>query len=153
MVKNPPPATQEIWFQSLGREDPLEKGMATHSSILAWRIPWTEEPGGPQSMGSKRVRQDRATNTLIRISCSLPSPLSFLPPRFYLETGMYSLCGKDNTCSQRQAWELNLLDQENKELSEKFWRLVFCVLSCSDNSNENGDSPKLSQNCFNFLLC
>ena len=44
--------------QSLGREDPLEKGMATHSSILAWRIPWTEEPGRLQSMGSQRVRHD-----------------------------------------------------------------------------------------------
>ena len=42
--------------QSLGEEDPLEEGMATHSSILAWRTPWTEEPGGPQSMGSQRVR-------------------------------------------------------------------------------------------------
>ena len=42
----------------LGQEDPLEKGMATHSSILAWRIPWTEEPGGLQHMGSQRVRQD-----------------------------------------------------------------------------------------------
>ena len=45
MAKNPP-AMQEIWVQSLGWEDPLEKGMATHSSILGWRIPWTEEPGG-----------------------------------------------------------------------------------------------------------
>ena len=45
MVKNLP-AVQETWVQSLGREDPLEKGLATHSSILAWRIPWTEEPGG-----------------------------------------------------------------------------------------------------------
>ena len=44
-VKNPP-AMQEIWIQSLDREDPLEEGMATHSSILAWRIPWTVEPGG-----------------------------------------------------------------------------------------------------------
>ena len=44
MVKNLP-AMQETWVRSLGREDPLEKGMATHSSILAWRIPWTEEPG------------------------------------------------------------------------------------------------------------
>ena len=44
-VKNPP-AMQELWIQSLGREDPLEKGIANHSSILAWRIPWTEEPGG-----------------------------------------------------------------------------------------------------------
>ena len=49
-VKNPP-ATQETWVKSLGREDPLEKGMATHSSILARRIPWTEEPGGLQSVG------------------------------------------------------------------------------------------------------
>ena len=52
------PATQETWVQSLGQEDPLEKGMAIHSSILAWRIPWTEEPGGLQSMRSKRLGQD-----------------------------------------------------------------------------------------------
>ena len=51
-VKNLP-AIQEAKVQSLGRDDPLEKEMATHSSILAWRIPWTEEPGGPQSMGSQ----------------------------------------------------------------------------------------------------
>ena len=57
MVKNLP-AMRETWAQSLGWEDPLEKGIATHSSILAWRIPWTEEPGGLQSMGSQRVRQD-----------------------------------------------------------------------------------------------
>ena len=52
MVKNLP-AIQVTWVRSLGWEDPLEKGMATHSSILAWRIPWTEEPGGLQSMGSQ----------------------------------------------------------------------------------------------------
>ena len=57
MVKNLP-AMQETWVQSLGQEDPLEEGMATHSSILAWRIPWTEEPGGLQSMRSQRVRHD-----------------------------------------------------------------------------------------------
>ena len=51
MVKNPP-AMQETWLHSLGGEDPLEKGMTTHSSILAWRIPRTEEPGGLQPMGS-----------------------------------------------------------------------------------------------------
>ena len=50
--------TQEMQVQSLGWEDPLEKEMATHSSILAWKIPWTEEPGGLQSMGSQRVRHD-----------------------------------------------------------------------------------------------
>ena len=57
MVKSPP-AMQETWVSSLGREDPLEKGRATHSSILAWKIPWTEEPGGLQSMGLQRIRHD-----------------------------------------------------------------------------------------------
>ena len=59
MVKNPP-AMQETWVQSLGSEDPLEKEMAAHSSILAWRISWIEEPGGLQSMGSQRVGHDRS---------------------------------------------------------------------------------------------
>ena len=54
MVKNVL-ATQETWVQSLGLENALEKGMTTHSSILAWRIPWTEEPGGLQCMGFQRV--------------------------------------------------------------------------------------------------
>ena len=57
MVKNLP-AMWETWAESLGREDLLEKGMAPHSSILAWRIPWTEEPGGLQSMVSQRVGHD-----------------------------------------------------------------------------------------------
>ena len=52
------PAMQETWVQSLGREDSLEKEMATYSSILAWRIPWVEEPGGLQSMGWQRVGHD-----------------------------------------------------------------------------------------------
>jgi len=60
MVKNPP-AMQETLVQSLGQEDPLEKGMATHSSILAWRIPWIEEPDRLQSMGLQRVRHDPVT--------------------------------------------------------------------------------------------
>ena len=59
-VKNLP-AMQETQVQSLGQEDPLEKGMAAHSSILAWSFPWTEEPGRIQSMGSQRVRHDWAT--------------------------------------------------------------------------------------------
>ena len=57
MVKNPP-AMQETWVRSLGWEDALEEDMATHSSILAWRSPWTEEPGGLQTMGSQRVGHD-----------------------------------------------------------------------------------------------
>ena len=57
MVKNPP-AIKETQVQSLGQEDPLEKEMATHSSILAWKIPWMEEPGRLHSMGSQGVRHD-----------------------------------------------------------------------------------------------
>ena len=64
MVKKPP-AMGETWVQSLSQEDPLEEGIATYSSILAWRIPWTEELGGQQSMGWQRVRHDseRPTHT------------------------------------------------------------------------------------------
>ena len=57
MVKNLP-AMQQTWVRFLGHEDTLEKGMATHSSIFAWRILWREEPGGLQSMGSQRVGHD-----------------------------------------------------------------------------------------------
>ena len=57
MVRNLP-AMQETWVQSLGWEDPLEKGMATHSNILSWRISWTEEPGGILSIGPQRVEHD-----------------------------------------------------------------------------------------------
>ena len=73
MVKNLP-AIWVTWIYSLGREDPLEKGMATHSSILAWGIPWTEKPGGLQSIGSlSRARPRnrgllaRGTNTRLRL--------------------------------------------------------------------------------------
>ena len=57
MVKNLP-VMQETWVRPLGQEDPLEKEMTTQSSTLAWEIPWTEEPGGLQSMGSQKVRHD-----------------------------------------------------------------------------------------------
>ena len=57
------PAMQENGVQSLDWEDPLKKEIATHSSVLDWRIPWSEEPGGPQSMGSQRIRHNWATNT------------------------------------------------------------------------------------------
>ena len=59
---------QEIWGQSQSQEDPMEKGMVTHSSIVAWEIPWTEEPGGLQSMGSQRAGQDWVTNTFTYVS-------------------------------------------------------------------------------------
>ena len=62
VIKNAP-VMQETQVRSLGQEDSLEKGMESHSNILAWRISWTEEPGGLQSMGSQRVKHNRATNT------------------------------------------------------------------------------------------
>ena len=62
MVKNLL-AVQETWVRSLGQEDPLEKGVTTHSSILAWRIPWTEETGGLQSVSLQSIRRDWVTNT------------------------------------------------------------------------------------------
>ena len=65
MVKNLP-AKQEVWVLSLGWEDPLEEEMATHSSILAWEIPWREEPGGLQSMESQGVGQGCATERDLR---------------------------------------------------------------------------------------
>ena len=70
------PAIWETWVQSLGREDPLEKEMATHSSILACRIPWREEPGGLQSTGSQRVGHNRQTNTH---TCMYISILNIVP--------------------------------------------------------------------------
>ena len=66
------PAMQEIWIRSLGWEDPLEKGMATHSSVPAWRILWTEEPGGPQSMGLQRVGYEWVTNTFPSLHWRFP---------------------------------------------------------------------------------
>ena len=60
------PAVQETWVRFLGQDDPLEKGMASHSSILVWRIPWTEEPGRLRSMGLQRAEYNWATNTFIK---------------------------------------------------------------------------------------
>ena len=77
MVKNLP-AIQETWVQFLGWDDPLEKAMATHSSILAWRIPWTEEPGCIQSMGSQTTEHKHKH----RSSCFLTGFLSVLVLNF-----------------------------------------------------------------------
>ena len=86
---------QETQVRSLGQEDPLEKGMATCSSILAWRIPWTEEPGELQSMGSQRVRYDRMTNTFNRFQ---DAPDCCFAKKYYLMfiPKMANLCF-DNT--------------------------------------------------------
>ena len=71
----------EIQVWSLGQEDPLKKGMATHSSIVAWEIPWTEEPGRLQSMGLQKFKHNWATNTLVSI-CNIPSPKLNSDPGF-----------------------------------------------------------------------
>ena len=72
---------QEMWVQPLGWEDPLEEEMATHSSILAWRMPWTEEPGGLQSMGQQRVRRHGETKrTLTYCTNGQDVPLYQRPP-------------------------------------------------------------------------
>ena len=76
MVKSLP-TMQETWVQSLDQENPLEKGMATHCSILAWKIPWMEEPGGLQSIGSQRVGHDWATS--LSFSFHLPLDPSKVP--------------------------------------------------------------------------
>ena len=86
MVK-PLPAMRDTWVCSLGWEDPLEMEMATHSSTLAWRILWTEEPGRLQSIGSQRVKHDRATSFFPVLE---QADFPFFPPEYnqrYRETG------------------------------------------------------------------
>ena len=95
MVQDPP-ATQETWVRSLGREGPLEEGLATHSRILAWRIPWTEEPQGLQSMGSGRVRNRRlhARPQCVYINPELligPSPRCFFIHGHIISSRLYLL--------------------------------------------------------------
>ena len=95
------PARRETWVQSLGREDPLEKEMATHSSILAWRIPWTEEPGRLQSMGLQRVGHDWATSL----------SLSTWHHQAAHETSSFS------------GFQLALLRQTQTQMHPVFWKL------------------------------
>ena len=88
------PAMQETQVWYLGQEDPLEKGMTIHSSILVWEIPWIEDPGGLQFTGSQRVRHDWVINTLkfsvLIFSFTISIYLKFLPPRLLLLLGMVS---------------------------------------------------------------
>ena len=115
MVKNPP-AMQEMWVRSLGWEDPLEKGMATQSSILAWKILWMEEPGGLQSMGSQRVRHDWMTNTFqlftlipvtyVENSFSFPEYSGLCYPKLgYLKSPLFSLKWLSPASQGRNGWK------------------------------------------------
>ena len=89
MVKRPP-AMRETWVRSLGWEDPLEKGMATHSSLLAWRIPWTEDPDRLQSMGSQRVGHDF---TFTFLNSKLWGPKRYDPAMFSPEATLFLKSG------------------------------------------------------------
>ena len=98
---------QETWVQSLGQEHPLEKEMATHSSILAWRIPWSVEPGGLQSMGLRRLQNDWAANTFahfhgrqVRISRSRIQVQGGLFPNPLFLTLYYALNGNPSAIDQ-----------------------------------------------------
>ena len=82
---------QNTWVQSLGREDPLEKGMGAYSNILAWEIPWIEEPGGLQSMGSQRIRHNWATNTHTDLNINFIWKHPTETPRILLEQDLSSL--------------------------------------------------------------
>ena len=84
------PVMQETWVWSLGQEDPLEKEMATHSSFLAWRIPWREEPGRLQSTGLKRVGHNWATSLSVYMSV-LISPCIHSPPSLTVSTSPFSV--------------------------------------------------------------
>ena len=107
-------AIQETQVLSLGQEDPLEKGMATHSSILDWRIPWTEEPGGLPSMGSQRVRHDWVINTFTSLQ-RLKCPRRVKP----VVNAQWMLCQQKRDWSDHASL-LNGL-QEARQASSAFW--------------------------------
>ena len=98
---------QETWVQSLGREDPLEKEMATHSSILAWRIPWTEEPGGLQSTGSQRVGHDWVTSLSLSLVAQMVKHLSTMRETWVQSLGWEDILEKEvATHSSILAWKI-----------------------------------------------
>ena len=113
MVKNLP-AMQETWVWSLDWEDPMEEGLATHSSILAWRIPWTEEPGGLQSVGWQRARHNWVTNThthTLKSYCSV-------------QRGLVKTQNADPTTPYRFVWNDFLMDEVS--IGAK-WQRVDCA--------------------------
>ena len=117
MVKNLL-AMQETWVQSLGWEDPLQKGMATHFSLLAWRTPWTEEPGGLQSMGSQRVWHDWVTNIFTFICFIHIYPLHMYPIYTHIPATPYKCWQiwyvKNNTAVALSHLWISALNVQNK---------------------------------------
>ena len=112
-------AMRETWIPSLGQEDPLEKEMATLSSILAWRIPWTEEPGELQSMGLQRVRHDLATKQ------QQQQQINFLglPCSFPVAQVVKDLSVRQETRIQSLGWEVPLEKRMATHSSILAWRI------------------------------
>ena len=106
MVKNPP-AMQETWVWLQSQEDPLEKGMATHSSITAWRIPWTEEPDGLQFTGPQRVRRNWVTNTFTFTEYWVESLMLY--SRFLLVIYLKTVKSQENVDSKKSGVKLSSL--------------------------------------------
>ena len=127
-------AMWETWVRSLSQKDPLEKEMATHSSVLAWEIPWREEPGGPQSMGSQRVGPNLATITTSTFS--LWALLNLSPSGFSL-----------------QSWGIFVSPLPWKVLSTRFQRRLkkkdLPSHSCGVSSRQNQSSMK-TKGCQNL---
>ena len=135
-VKNLP-LMQETQVWSQGRKDPLEKGTVIHSSILAWRIPWTEEPGGLQSMGSQRLRHDWVTNTHLLSTQGDDGPrASFLP----------------NTTSQTQ---FSIIKYDSGHLKKKkkksFLSLIIKAETFWKKKNNGVKEARISHNTISWL--
>ena len=137
MVKNPP-AMQETLVWSLGQEDPLDKEMATHSSTLAWRIPWMEKPGGLQSMGSQTVRHNCVTNF------SFSTFLSFTSCGFYLPK-LQIIYKMDKI--EAPIW-LNCFECKITQ-RVSLWKFIFARASIVEKKNIK---LKWSISCFSFWL-
>ena len=149
---------QETWVWSLGQEDPQEEGMTTHSSILAWRIPWTEEPGGLQSMGSQRVGHDWATKHSTLILNILPnsfppSLLVSLPPTDPTPIG-FCLClflHQSNLQARLDSLRLNISTHISPEQCSSFLQTHNTVVTLTKLANSLSSSiqfifrfPKMS---------
>ena len=135
MVKNPP-AMQETWVKFLGQEDPLAKGMATHSSILAWRIPWIEKPGRLQALGLQRVRHYWVANTFTFIY-------------FYIYRKLWVLTNNSNLVfSLFQLWETQIPEALSVQslLSSQILRCV------PEDSPFSSDTCARSHPCTDVLL-
>ena len=141
MVKNLP-AVQETWVQSLGGEDALKKEMATHSSILAWEIPWTEEPGGLQSMGSQELDTTEPARTVVK---NLPANAgdTGLIPRSGRSPGegngyplQYSCLGNP---TDRGAWRAII----HSFIQWIFTEPIQCARHCSRHQGAQGQSKQI----------